>query len=60
MLGFETGEKLILLKRDGSVSRFLDYRGNGRFGGVETPIAELARDDAVFRVDGLVITPKER
>ena len=60
VLGFETGEKLILLKRDGSVSRFLDYRGNGRFGGVEKPIAELSRDDAVFRVDRLVITPKER
>jgi len=60
VLGFETGEKLILLKRDGSVARFLDYRGNGRFGGVEKPIAELARDDAVFRVDRLVITPKER
>ena len=60
VLGFETGEKLILLKRDGRVSRFLDYRGNGRFGGVEKPIAELSRDDAVFRVDRLVITPKER
>lgn len=59
VLGFEVGEKLILLDRDGEVARFLDYRGEGRFAGVETPIAELAREDAVFRVRRLVITPKE-
>ena len=60
VLGFETGEKLILLRRDGKVARFFDYRGEGRFGGVRTPIAELAREDAVFTVSRLVITPKER
>ena len=59
VLGFETGEKLILLERDGQVARFFDYRGEGRFAGVETPIAELGRHDAVFRVRRLVITPKE-
>jgi len=59
VLGFETGEKLILLDRDGEVVRFFDYRGEGRFAGLETPIAELAREDAVFRVRRLVITPKE-
>ena len=59
VLGFETGEKLILLDRDGKVARFFDYRGEGRFTGVETPIAELARDDAVFRVRRLEISPKE-
>ena len=59
VLGFEVGEKLILLDRDGEVARFLDYRGEGRFAGVRTPIAELAREDAVFRVRRLVITPKE-
>jgi hypothetical protein len=58
-LGFETGEKLILLDADGQVARFFDYRGEGAFAGVETPIAELARDRAVFRVRGLEITPKE-
>ena len=50
MLGFETGEKLILLDRDGQVARFFDYRGEGRFSGLETPIADIAREDAVFRV----------
>ena len=60
VLGFETGEKLILLGRDGKVARFLDYRGEGGFAGLDTPIAELARDDAVFRVKRLEITPKER
>jgi hypothetical protein len=59
VLGFQTGEKLILLDRDGRVARFFDYRGEGRFAGVRTPIAELTRQDAVFRVRRLVITPKE-
>jgi hypothetical protein len=59
VLGFETGEKLILLDREGEVERFFDYRGEGRFSGLETPIAELARADAVFRVRRLEITPKE-
>jgi hypothetical protein len=58
-LGFETGAKLILLDADGKVARFFDYRGEGAFAGLETPIAELARDQAVFRVRGLQITPKE-
>ena len=35
VLGFETGEKLILLDRDGKVERFFDYRGEGRFAGVD-------------------------
>ena len=60
VLGFETGEKLILLDADGDVVRFFDYRGEGRFTGVETPIAEIARQDAVFTVRRLEITPKER
>ena len=60
VLGFETGEKLILLDRDGKVARFFDYRGEGRFAGVRTPIAVLPREDAVFTVRRLVITPKER
>jgi hypothetical protein len=58
-LGFETGAKLILLDGDGQVERFFDYRGEGAFAGVQTPIAELARDEAVFRVRDLQITPKE-
>jgi hypothetical protein len=58
VLGFETGEKLILLDRDGKVARFFDYRGEGRFAGLRTPIAELPRGDAVFSVCRLVITPK--
>jgi hypothetical protein len=58
VLGFETGEKLILLDGDGEVVRFFDYRGEGRFTGLDEPIAKLARDDAVFRVRRLVITPQ--
>jgi hypothetical protein len=60
VLGFETGEKLILLDRDGKVARFFDYRGEGRFGGLRKPIAVLPRNDAVFTVRRLVITPKGR
>jgi hypothetical protein len=57
-LGFVTGEKMILLDDRGEVERFFDYRGEGRFEGVDAPFAELARDEAVFRVRRLVITPK--
>jgi hypothetical protein len=57
-LGFETGDKLILLRK-GKVARFFDYRGEGRFAGVDRPFAELPRARAVFRVRDLVITPEE-
>jgi hypothetical protein len=57
-LGFETGDKLILLKGK-KVERFFDYRGNGRFAVVDRPFAELPRAKAVFRVRDLVITPEE-
>ena len=59
VLGFETGEKLILLDDEGKVVRFFDYRGEGRFAELDTPIAEIAREDAVFQVRRLEITPKE-
>ena len=55
-VGIETGELLIQL-RDGEVVRFFDYRGEGRFAGIDTPFHELPRDEAVFRVRDLVITP---
>jgi hypothetical protein len=55
-VGIETGELLILL-RGGEVVRFLDYRGEGRFAGIDTPFQELPREQAVFRVRDLVITP---
>jgi hypothetical protein len=56
-IGFETGELLILL-RAGEVVRFFDYRGEGRFAGIEMPFHELPRERAVFRVRDLVITPR--
>ena len=56
-LGFQTGDELILL-RGGKVARFFDYRGEGRFAGVDRPFQSLARDQAVFRVRDLVITPE--
>ena len=56
-VGIETGE-LLILRRGGEVVRFFDYRGEGRFGGIDTPFEELPRERAVFRVRGLVITPQ--
>ena len=56
-LAFRTGDLLIFV-RDGHVARFADYRGEGRFEGVERPIARFDRDDAVFRVRSLVIRPR--
>ena len=46
------------LDGEGKVARFFDYRGEGSFTGLQKPIAELARDEAVFRVRRLQITPK--
>ncbi|MGH2968295.1 MAG: hypothetical protein ACRDK0_04410 [Solirubrobacteraceae bacterium] len=56
-LGFETGELMILLDERGEVARFFDYRGEGRFAGIDSPFSELARDRAIFRVRRLVIAP---
>ncbi len=55
-LGFQAGE-LLLFVRDGRVERFADYRGLGRFEGFETPIDAVPREDAVFRVRDLVVSP---
>jgi hypothetical protein len=55
-LEFRTGDILIFL-RDGELARFADYRGEGRFEGIDRPFAHFDRDAAVFRVRGLVIHP---
>src|SRR5687767_5596106 len=56
-LRFRTGDLLIFL-RDGRATRFADYRGDGRFEGIERPFARFDRDDAVFTVRSLVIRPR--
>src|SRR4051812_36143680 len=56
-LKFRTGDLLIFL-RSRRGARFADYRGEGHFEGVQRPFDRLARDDAVFRVRGLVIRPR--
>ena len=53
-LQFRTGDLLIFL-RDGELARFADYRGDGRFAGVERPFTRVERDAAVLRVRALVI-----
>ena len=55
-LQFRTADLLIFL-RDGELARFADYRGEGRFEGVERPFARFDRVAAVFRVRALVIRP---
>jgi hypothetical protein len=56
-LRFRTGDLLIFLS-DGRATRFADYRGDGRFEGIERPFARFARADAVFTVRSLVIRPR--
>ena len=56
-LEFRTGDILIFL-RDGELARFADYRGEGRFEGIDRPFARFDRDDAVFRVRSLAIRPR--
>ena len=56
-LRFRTGDLLIFV-RDGRATRFADYRGEGRFEGLDRPFARFGRDDAVFTVRALVIRPR--
>jgi hypothetical protein len=49
----EQGDVFIFLA-EGQVARYADYRGEGRFEGVERPIARLSRDEAVFSARDLV------
>ncbi len=53
----EQGDIFIFLEPDG-VARYADYRGEGRFAGVERPIARLSREEAVFRVRNLEFRPR--
>jgi hypothetical protein len=55
-VGFRAGDLLIFVN-DGEVVRFADYRGEGRFEGMERPFAWFEPETAVFTVDDLVIRP---
>jgi hypothetical protein len=37
--------------------RYADYRGRGVFARLPRPVAELGREEAVFRVRGLAMFP---
>ncbi len=56
IVGIRAGDLLIFL-RGRDVVRFADYRGEGRFAGIDRPFAEIPRERAVFEVDDLVIRP---
>ena len=49
--------ELFVFLRDGELVRYADYRGRGRFAGVDKPIARLTPDEAVFAVRDLVARP---
>jgi len=53
----EMGDILIFLSGN-ELARYADYRGEGRFAGIERPFAEFTREEAVFEVDDLVVRPK--
>ncbi|CAA9503734.1 MAG: hypothetical protein AVDCRST_MAG69-2052, partial [uncultured Solirubrobacteraceae bacterium] len=46
----ESSELFVFL-RDGELVRFADYRGLGRFAGVDKPIARMTPEEAVFEVE---------
>ncbi len=52
----ESSEIFVFSNRGGFV-RFADYRGRGRFEGLERPFARLTANDAVFEVDDGVVRP---
>jgi hypothetical protein len=53
-----TGQLFVFAAGDELV-RFADYRGRATFEGFETPVDELAREEAVLRVDEGVVEPGE-
>lgn len=52
----ESSEIFVFTNR-GKFVRFADYRGRGRFAGIQRPIAYLSANAAVFKVQDLVATP---
>lgn len=56
IVAIDTGD-LMLFEKRGRVTRFADYRGEGRFAGLPRPFAELPRRRAVFVVRNLAIRP---
>ena len=52
----ESGDTFVFLL-DGRLKRFADYRGRGRFEGVDRPIARFTPETAVFEVRDLVARP---
>jgi hypothetical protein len=49
--------EIFVFTNNGAFVRFADYRGRGRFEGLQTPFTSLTANDAVFRVRDGVIRP---
>jgi hypothetical protein len=56
-LPFGSRGQVFVFVRGNDVARIADYRGRGTFTGFERPLDELARAEAVLRVNQLVVSP---
>jgi hypothetical protein len=56
-LPFGSRGHVFVFARGSSVARIADYRGRAAFRGFESSVDELSREDAVLRVDDLVVSP---
>jgi hypothetical protein len=57
-LNYDAESEHIFVFADGkALAKFADYRGRAAFEGFDEPVHEMARGDAVLRVDGNVVRP---
>jgi hypothetical protein len=59
-LPFGSGGPLFVFAAGAALVRFADYRGRATFEGFGTPVDELARDEAVLRVDDGVVSKRAK
>ena len=59
-LPFGSSGELFVFAAGDALVRFADYRGRAEFEGFETPIAELAREEAVLRVDDGIVSERAK
>jgi hypothetical protein len=56
-LPFGSRGQVFVFVRGNEVARIADYRGRAVFRGFESPVDALPSEDAVLRVDDLVVSP---
>lgn len=50
--------EIFVFTNEGRFARFADYRGRGRFEGLERPFAHLPAGEAVFEVEDMIARPR--